>query len=187
MLDWKVLASAFIAMIIVTIIMLEGFGASSFLSGGMSFISEWFGSSPFGGLVSGGSDGKQVTVTLYQPNLTLRPQEEVEIETVTVNISGFVGDIHADFDSKILVLYESGSDLKVAFPLKNIRISGFKINKLQLENSNFMIEPNITTDNGTIEMKDFFGTVTTKTNGLEFQGNVSELSAKIGDLSWELS
>ena len=188
MLDWKILASALIALLVVSFILLEGFGSFSIFSGTVNSIGEWFGSSPFGGLVPAGDAGsKHVTIMLYPSNLTLEPDGEIGIQTGTMNITGFVGTIQADFVDGILVLNEKGSDLKVAIPLKNVRMDGFALEMLVLEEAGFMIEPNMTADNGTIEIENFVGMVTAKHNGLELDGNISKLTAKIGELEWEMS
>jgi len=188
MIDWKILASAFIALLVVSFILMEGFGTTSFFSGTLGSIGEWFGSSPFGDLVPvADARGKHVNIMLYTDNLTLESSGEIGIETGTVNMTGFSGSIHVDFERGNLVLAESETKLKVTVPIKNIRMSGFTLDKLSLENSRFAIEPDISTENGTIEIKDFFGSVTAKENGLELDGNVTRLTTKIGDLSWELS
>jgi hypothetical protein len=186
MLDWKILASAFIALVIVSFILLEGFGAVNFFSNTFGSIGEWFGSSPFGGMVPG-SEGKHVSVMLYPSNLTLEPEGEVNIETGSVNLTGFAGGIHSDFDRNIIVLKETGSKLEVAVPMRNVRIEGFRLDKFSLDDARFMIAPNITAENGTIEFRDFSGSATFKSGGLELVGNVSTLTAKIGELNLDLN
>jgi hypothetical protein len=69
MLDWKVLASAFIALLIVSFILLGSFGSSGFFPNIISGIGDLFGSSPFGDIVPSSATGKRVTITLYPSNL----------------------------------------------------------------------------------------------------------------------
>jgi hypothetical protein len=185
MIDWKVLASAFIALLIVSFILLEGFGATSIFSGTINSLGEWFGSSPFGGIVPD-AGGKRVTIRLYPTNITLEPDGEVDISTKTSTFTGFRGSININLEDRIMTLSEEGSKFKAMIPSNNVTISGFRLAKLSLEETKFDIEPDITADNGTIEIKDFFGTCTTRADVLELQGNVSALSAIMGDLEWEM-
>lgn len=184
MFDWKVLASAFIALVVVSFILLEGFGAVNFFSNTFGSIGEWFGSSPFGGIVDSGS--KHVSVTLYPSNLTFEPKNDVNIETGSVNLTGFRGTINSNFIDGVIILKESGSKLKVAVPMRNVVIREFMLDSLSIEEYKFMIAPNITTENGSIEFKDFSGVATFRSGGIELDGNVTSLTAKIGELNIDL-
>jgi len=184
MLDWKVLASAIIALLVVSFILLEGFGATTFFSGTISSIGEWFGSSPFGSIVPG-SEGRRVTIRLYPENLTLEPEGEVEISTKTSTFTGFKGSINMNLEDRVMTLSEEGSTFRAMIPSSNVTISGFRLSRLSLEEAKFDIEPDITTENGTINIRDFVGTCVTKADALELEGNVSALAGKAsGSLLW---
>jgi hypothetical protein len=85
-----------------------------------------------------------------------------------------------------MTLSEKGSKFKAMIPSNNVTVSGFGIDSLSMTETKFDIEPDITTDNGTIDIKDFFGSITSKGNALELRGNVTKLSATMGDLEWEM-
>jgi len=188
MLDWKILVSAIVALIVVLFILVGGFGLGGFFSDTMGGIGSWFGSSPFGGLVSGdGTDSKFVTILLYPPNLTLEPDSEVSIYAGTMDLTGFKGSIDMDFENDTIALAESNSKLRVTIPSNSTTITDLMLAQVSLQHTKFMIEPDLTTNNGTINIHGFSGSAMVKIDGLELRGNVSKLSANIGDLDWEMS
>ena len=188
MIDWKILASAFIALLVVSFILLGGFGLGGLFSGGINAIGEWFGSSPFGGFLSSQeTDTKSVTVRLFPSNITLKPDDEVVIEAGTMNLTGFRGHMQMDFEGNAAVLAEDNTKLKVTIPLEGVKISGLRLAKLSLSGMKFTVEPNVTTSNGTIRITGFSGSASTTADALELRGNISKLVAKIGDLEWEMT
>ena len=119
-------------------------------------------------------------------NITLKPEGEVEIITKTSTFTGFKGSININLEGRAITLSEDGSTFKAMIPSDNVTISGFRLARLSLEETKFDIEPDITTENGTINIRDFVGNCTAVADALELQGNVSALSAAMGDLEWEM-
>ena len=84
------------------------------------------------------------------------------------------------------LLSESKTQLRITLPL-NLTLHNLVLSSLTVENTKFLIQPNMTADNGTIEISGFVGTGRLTSEGLELDGNVSRIRTTIGDLRWELS
>lgn len=186
MIDWKVLASAFIALLIVSFLLVDGLSTGGILSGVFGALGTWFGSSPFGDFVPNGHINKQVTIAVFPDNLTIETNGAVEIGTDTLDMSGFDGTLDMDFKNNIVTLAEKGSALKINLTLEGLIIPLIKINKISLTGIEFSIQPNVTTNDGEIDFSGFSGSLNANSGGLEFSGNVTELSGKIGDLNLDM-
>jgi len=187
MLDWKILAASFVALLVVSSVLLGGFGIGEFFSDLINKIGEWLGSSPFGGFLSAPTtETKQIDIMLYPANLSLLPDSIVNISTDAVTLTNFKGEINMDFKDKTLIFKESGSSLTVEVPLEGITVSDLQIKKMSFENLIFDVKPDITGGNGSIEIHDFLGKGIITTRGVGFQGNVSKMTVRIGDLNWEV-
>lgn len=187
MLDWKILAASFVALLVVSSVLLGGFGIGEFFSDLMNKIGEWLGSSPFGGFFSTPTAGtKEIDIVLYPANLSLKPDSSINVSTDAVTLTNFKGEINADFEDEVLIFRESGSSLTVETPLKRITIPDLQIKRLSFENIRFAVKPNITGENGSIEIYDFLGRGTITVGTVEFQGNISRMTVKMGDMEWEV-
>lgn len=187
MLDWKILAASFVALLVVSSVLLGGLGIGDFFSDLINKVGEWLGSSPFGGFLSAPrAETKEINIVLYPPNISLAPDSTVNISTDAVTLTDFKGEINADFKDRTLVFRESGSSLVVETELKTLVIPNLRIKRMEFENLIFDIKPDITGGNGSIEIHDFLGKGTITARGVEFQGNVSGMTVSIGDMNWEV-
>ncbi len=188
MLDWKIFAASIAALLIISTLLIGGSGIGGFFGSVGKTIGDWLGNSPFGGFFGSSSPKtNEVDLTLHPRNLTLKSESAVNITTPSIILEEFNGKIRIDFESNTLTLEESNSPLKLNLDLQNITIEKIKIGRLAIENTEFEIKPNITTDNGTIEMVNFIGRCTIEENSIKLKGNLSILAVRIGDLNWKIS
>lgn len=187
MLDWKILAASFVALLVVSSVLLGGFGIGEFFSDLINKIGEWLGSSPFGGFFSTPTaKTKEIDIVLYPANLSLKPDSSINVSTDMITLTNFKGEISTDFENETLIFKESDSSLIVEIPLERITIPDLQIKKMSFENVRFDMKPNITGENGSIEIYDFLGKGIIAVGSVEFQGNVSKMTVKIGDMEWEV-
>ncbi len=197
MLDWRILGASFAALIVISAVFLGGpaggetstseGGIGGLLSGIIEKISSWFSGSPFGGfLEQPEARSSTVQVILYPDEFSLKPESSVDLSAGGTEVTGFSGTMGADFLNHTMTLSEEGSSLKVTLPMESIVLDGMRITSLSLAGMRFEIVPNMTTDNGTLEMGNFLGRMEFKPDRIEMFGNVSMLRARIGTMRWEL-
>lgn len=189
MLDWRIVGASFAALVVASSLFMgsANAGVGDFFSDIMSQINEWMSGSPFGGMFSTTSPAtKQISILISPSVLEFSPGPETIIFSGDHNITGFSGTVSADFSSGTAVLASSKSDLKISMPAE-ISFQNLALGALTVEGARFTIPPNMTIDNGTVTLKNFLGTGSITSEGLELQGNVSTLKATMGDFNWELS
>jgi len=183
MLDWKILAASFAALLVLSSVLLGAFGIGDFLAGAAEKARELLGGAPFSGLFTGrGSPEQQITLTLFPENFTLVPDSAVAITIGDIQLNDFAGEIGIHFDSNKLILEEKESSLSISLPITETEIEQVSLASLKLENAVFDVGPTISTDNGTFELTHFSGTVTVTEKNVEFFGNVSSIKIKIGEI-----
>lgn len=197
MLDWRILGASFAALIVVSAVFLGGTsapgsgatndsGIGGMLSGIIEKISEWFSGSPFGGFLEQPvARSSTVQIILYPDEFILEPGP-IDIESGQVEIKGFKGTMDADFVNQTMTLSEEGSSLELSLPLEGVLVEDMKLPSLSLSGAKFEIVPNITADNGTLELSNFLGRMEFSSNRIDIFGNVSKLRARIGSMNWEL-
>jgi hypothetical protein len=191
MLDWRILGASFAALIVVSSVFLGGVsqgGIGDIFSGLIDQISGWFEGSPFGGFVSTPSADKAmvVSIVLLPGEYYLEPDSSVSVMSGSTSISKFSGRIAPDFSSDALLLEERGSELSITVPLEGVVVEDVSIKSLRMSGTGFRIEPDMSTENGTIEVAGFSGTISFSASGAELLGNVTRLTAQTGELRWEL-
>lgn len=189
MLDWKILAASVAALLIASTILVgtssaQGFGFdfNDFFKG----IEEWLKSSPLGGLFQAPVASVYPVDIVLEPNAyVLKTGSDTNLTIDTMNINNFNGDIGADFEEKSIVFKQSNTDLSIRMPLQNITIDNIEIDKIFLENTNFMVTYNqldTKGENATIEMSDFSGQVLFNLFSIELHGNVSMVKGNNKDI-----
>jgi hypothetical protein len=179
MLDWKILAAAFAALLVVSSVMVGGFwvggdggGEGNILSGILEKINELLGTSPLTGLMSSsGTESKLVRITLFGDNINLKPESPVNLSLGGTDIRNFDGEMEL---SEVLVLRVSG--LEVSGDANNITIEGFAFGKAVFQGVDFNVEDqglNVFADNSTLEVSDFSGKVRVFRGSVLLEGNVS--------------
>lgn len=198
MLDWRILGASFAALIVISAIFLGGMGTSEgtstseggigdILSGIMEKISGWFSGSPFGGFFEQPvARSSTIQIVLYPDEFSLEPESAVDITSGKTMVTGFSGKMTADFVNQTMTLSEEGSSLKVTLPLETVVLEEIRITSLSLPGMKFEIVPNMTADNGTLELSNFLGRMEFNSDRIDMFGNVSKLRTQIGPMNWEL-
>ena len=175
MLDWKILAASFAALLVVSSVLVGGFGFTDLLND----LKEWIGETPFEGFISLPIDSgsKEAAVTLYPDSFSL----DVTGSDFTANgaeFSGFTGTVAANLENGTVELSQSGSDFAVRMDLTRLVIGSVVIDQLTLEDMSFSVESNsldTSGDNATLEILGFSGTVTLTRASVELSGNFSSV------------
>jgi len=176
MLDWKILAAAFAALLIASTVLVGssgGFGITDIFDR----IVDWLKSSPFGGFFQAPiASVHEVDIILHPKTYALKTSSNINITTDSIELVDFNGNIEVDFQTETLVFKETNTPLNIKMPLKNITIHEIRIDKILLEDTDFLVSSNqldTSGENGTIEIYDFFGELGFNPDSVELHGNVS--------------
>lgn len=185
------MAASFAALAIVSSVMIGGFGIGGFFSDIINTIGEFLSSSPFGGLPALSSSSSLIAVKLvfYPNNFTLVTEHGIDININNMNLEAFNGEIHIDYQNNTISLRPQNTDMSINMQMQEILLEGITFGKLTIDEMPFEIEgsdTSKTTGTGMVEISDFSGTFTIKTDRIEFEGNVSLVSVTTGESHWEL-
>ena len=190
MIDWKILGASFAALIVVSSVFVgsaSAFSINDFFSNLIEQISNWLQGSPFGGFFAQPeTKALRIDILLFPERLSLRPDNNLAVNLNGVYLTDFKGKITTDFLNKTITFSEENSPLKVTTPLKELTVEDFKLTAFSATGINFLISPNITAENGTLEIVNFLGKLHITKEHIQLSGNVSRVQAKIGDLLWEI-
>jgi len=180
MFDWKILGATFAALLVVSTLFLGGFGIPDFFSDILEKISQWLGSSPFGGI-----QGKTIPVKIrIQPTqFVLSPAKPINITLDSFEMENFQGEMEIYFQNSTLIFTQE--KLRIESNLQNFIIPEVQIQKLWLQTS-FQVSAqgsNITSDNGTLEVWNFKGVLSLENKTIYFSGNVTKIKGE----EWEIS
>jgi hypothetical protein len=187
MLDWRILAASFVALLFISGLFITGFGIKDFITNIGEKIGEWTSSSPFGGFFSTTpKKTHQVEIIFYPESIRITPQTPIDITSGSLNLENFQGTVNVSFSGKSIILKEQQTDLKIELILNRMVLENIKLASFTAGNASFEIKPDIKTSKGTIDMTDFSGKVLLDEKSITFIGNVSILKTRIGDRNWEL-
>ena len=157
--DWKILAASFAALVIVSSILLGGFGLGNFFSDIISTIGEFLGSSPFSGTQPSSSD-LAVSIVLYPSEFSLKTEHGINLsigpETGSVNLEMFDGEISVDYQNDIISFRPENTELSIDLPLQDIMIENLRLSKISVEEMSFVIDSESsgkTTGEGSMEIR----------------------------------
>lgn len=187
MIDWKILAASFAALLVVSSLLVGDFGIRDFFSGIVERIGELLGTSPFGGMFSTPSAGHaEIDLDIYTETLILQPALPVNITSGGVTIEGFEGAISVSAAEESAVFEEKAANTRITFRLnQSVLVQGLSMGSLVISNARFELTSNqsrIDSDNATIELYNFAGSGTIYRTRINLRGNVSRAR---GD-SWEI-
>jgi hypothetical protein len=179
MIDWKILAASFAALVLISSVLVGNVGGGNVFTDLFSKISEWFGSTPFSGfLVAPGPDAEKVNIKIYPERITLVPESKVNLTLNDVEVRDFSGEISIDLGENEAFVKESGSSLTMALEIDEILIEGVVNKRLVIENTKLEVSSgtwNIKTNNGSMEFYDFSGDVLVSPSVIELNGNVTKI------------
>ncbi|GAF85839.1 unnamed protein product [marine sediment metagenome] len=187
MFDWKIIAAVFIALIVVSYVVIGVPGIREFFGSAASGIGRLLESSPFGGLFSSGSIKKTpAEITLFPDSFSLKPELPVNISAGDTLLQDFRGEIAVNLENDTISMKQEGSSLVISPRLELVVIKGLKISRLELEGMRANVKSgdvNTSIENGTLEILDFLGEGRITSDYIKLSGNVTRIR---GD-GWEIS
>jgi hypothetical protein len=181
MLEWKILAAAFSALLVVSMVLVGNSGIKDTFGGIVGKLTDWLGGTPIslpGGTGKPGTN--QVSITLYPKNFTLKPETKLNLTLGESYFENFNGDVSFDFQAGKIYLQEKGSSLLVSSKLQNFTIPDLRLSKLSLKEMKFMVhaQTDITSENGTMEIQGFQGVFSLGNSSIILSGNVTKITGE---------
>jgi hypothetical protein len=178
MLEWKILAAAFSALLVISIVLVGNTGVKDMFGGIIGKITDWMGGTQIslpGGLGSGKANA--VSVTLYPKNFILTPGYKLNLTLGQSYLESFNGDIIFDFDSGQISLRDK-SGLSLSSPMQSFAIQNLSLSRLQIKGMKFAVhaQTDISSENGTMDIRGFFGTFSVQDSSIALQGNVTKIT-----------
>ncbi len=177
MLDWKILAASFAALLVVSSLLIGGFGKGN---GGGIFsdlikkVNDWLGTSPFTGFITSSAAGpKTVRIILHGEKIEISPDSPINVTVDSLKVRNFKGSVITDFST---LSFKQPSGTEFSIPLSNFTIKDAKINKAVFTGIGFTVDADdldVSAQNGTIEISDFSGSISFQKNAVFLDGNVS--------------
>ncbi len=181
MFDWKILAASFSALLVVSSVLVGGFGFTDILDK----LSDWMGDSPLGGLVVAPVRAtKPVTVILFPEYLEL-PLNDVSFSAGDTCFDDFTGMLHANLSSGTLSFSPGDTRLRVTVPLSDLTIDDVKIGRLSLNDIRFhVISHALDTsgENASLDVYDFSGKLGISQKFIRLDGNVTSVRGNGKDI-----
>jgi hypothetical protein len=181
MLDWKILAASFAALLVVSSVLVGGFGFGDILDK----LREWLGDSPFGGFVTTPArEPKAVAIIIFPRNFEFSV-DSTDFRAGDADFQGFTGTIQANLSSDTISFSPRDTKLVVTLPLSNVSIDDISIGSLSLSDTDFnVISHALDThgENATLEIHDFSGRVTISQELVRLDGNVTAVKGNGKDI-----
>ncbi len=181
MFDWKILAASFAALLVVSSVLVGGFGFTDILDN----LNDWLGGSPFGGFVAAPVRAtKPVTVILFPEYFEL-PLDGVNFSAGDTGFEDFTGTLRANLSSETVSLSPGDTLFRVTLPLSDLAIDDVKIGRLSLEDTNFhVISHALDTsgENASLEVYDFSGKLSITQELVRLDGNVTAVKGNGKDI-----
>jgi hypothetical protein len=181
MLDWKILAASFAALLVVSSVLVGGFGFADILDS----IRDWMGGSPFGGFISPTARAtRQASIVIFTEYFEL-PVSGVSFSSGGTDFDGFTGTLRANLSSGTASLSPSDTEFRVTLPLDEISIDGVDIGRLTLEDIDFHVISNdldISGENASLEVYDFLGRLSINDELVRLDGNVTSVKGNGKDI-----
>jgi hypothetical protein len=170
MFDWKILAASFAALLVVSSVLVGGFGFGDILGK----LKEWLGESPLGGFVTAPVRGSRQAEIVLTGDVLEIPLEGTDFSIGDAEFRGYTGSIRADFPNDRLE-FVSGSG-SVAFPYRGLTIGDMSLGSLTLEDSDFHVLSeglDTSAEGATLEVQGFTGSLSVGDSSITLDGNVT--------------
>ncbi len=177
MLEWKILAAAFSALLVVSMVIVGNSGIKDAFGGIVGKLTDWLGGTPIS--IPGGKSGtSQVSITLYPKNFTLKPESKLNLTLGESYFENFNGDVSFDFQAGRISLQEKSTSFVVFSPIQNFTIPDLRISKLSLKEMKFLVhaQTDITNENGTLDIQNFQGSFSVANSSIILSGNVTKIT-----------
>ena len=170
----------FVVLLLSSTILVTSVSGEGFLSDILENIKKWFESSPFGNILSAPVKSTEEVVLVFNSDgFALEIPTPVNITTNTSRIINFKGMLKVDNEEGKAIFTQSGSSLSVEESIAGITINNLMLDALELNSREVHIMSgnwNETSQNGSVEMKDFVGRAILTHSTIKLQGNVSKIS-----------
>jgi hypothetical protein len=181
MLEWKILAAAFSALIVISIVLVGNSDISSRFGGIVNKLTDWLGGTPVSlpGGIGKSSNTNTVSITLYPDNFTLNPDTKLNLILGDSYFEDFNGQATFDFQAGKVYLKEKGSSFTVSSPIQSFSMQDFRISRLTLTGIKFSMvssQSNIANENGSLDIQDFSGTFSVGNSSITLTGNVTKIT-----------
>jgi len=181
MLEWKILAAAFSALLVISIVLVGNSGIKDTFGGIVGKLTDWLGGNPVslpGGIGKSGTNA--VSIALYPKTFTLTPEVKLNLTLGGSYLENYNGDISFDFQSGKLSLQEKGSSLVISSPLQNFTIPDLRFSKLSLTDMKFVVhsQTDITSESGNMTIQGFSGTLSLANSSIILSGNVTKITGE---------
>lgn len=188
MLDWKLLAAGFVALMFVSSAFVGNFGIKDVFGDIIKQIEHLFGSSPFSGFSSKPQTErtKEITITFSPPEMSVAFDDPVDVHFDDTVFTAFTGTIDFLFDEQNIIFKPKGSQLKITVPVQHTIFDKLSFSSLTQNNSTFLIAPNISTSDGSVELTGFSGKGVVDTTSFTINGTVSTARFITDGRAWEL-
>jgi len=177
MLEWKILAAAFSALIVISILLVGNTGAGDMFGGIVGKITDWLGGTPTP-ISIGKSGSKEITLSLYPKNFTLSPESKLNLTLGGSYFENYNGDISVDYTSGKINLKEK-SGLSISSPIQEIEIQNLRISRLSLKDMKFTLmssQSNISSQSGSLDIQGFSGLFSITNSSITLSGNITKIT-----------
>ena len=174
MFDWKILAASFAALLVVSSVLVGGFGFSDVLDQ----LQDWMGESPLGGFVSAPIRSSRAATVVIYPETFQFSLTGADFTSGQSEFTDFTGDVRANLTSDELTFLAKDSSFSVTQPLTEITFDKVILGKLSLEDTEFHVishDLDTSSRNATLEVIDFSGSITLTADNVQMDGNVSSV------------
>jgi len=178
MLEWKILAAAFSALLVISMLLVGNSGVKDMFGGIVGKLTDWLGGAPMP-IPSGKPGSKEIALSLYPKNFTLSPGSKLNLTLGESYFEDFNGDISVDYTTGRLSLKEKGSSLSISSAIQPLEIQNLGIPRLQMAEMKFILvssQSNITSESGPIDIQNFQGTFSISNSSITLEGNVTKIT-----------
>jgi hypothetical protein len=179
MLEWKILAAAFSALLVISIVLVGNTGLKDSFGGIVGKLTDWLGGSPIPLPGGGGKSTNTVSIALYPNIFTLTPESKLNLTLGDSYFENFNGLVTFDFPSGKLTLQEK-SGFSVSSPLQNFTIPGLTLSRLQISGMKFTVhtQTDITSESGNMTIQGFSGSLLLGNSSIILSGNVTKITGE---------
>ena len=179
MLEWKILAAAFSALLVISMVLVGNTGIKDSFGGIVGKLTDWLGGSPVPIPIGSGKSANTVSIALYPKAFTLTPESKLNLTLGDSRFENFNGAVTFDFQSGKLTLQEK-SGFSVSSPLKDFTIPDLKLSRLQISGMKFTVrsQSEISNENGTMDIQGFSGSLSLGNSSIILSGNVTKITGE---------
>ena len=176
MFDWKIMAASFAALLVVSSVLVGGFGFTDILDTFKDFL----GDVPFEGLVTsplGGGASKSAMVSFRADSLSL-DLERAEFTADSTSFTDFSGNLQANLTNDVVSLSQIDTDLKISIPLTEVIIQEASLDSLSLADTSFTVSSDSLETSGSntsLDITGFSGQIKVTSDIVELSGNFSSV------------